>query len=451
MKLINRKLGDGIHIKHGFAFLGEYFSDQGKYILLTPGNFYEEGGFKPRPEKDRYYIGTFPSDYLLKKGDLIVAMTEQGPGLLGSSAFIPENNTYLHNQRLGLVDEINKDIFDKKYLYHLFNSRSVRSKIYGSATGTKVRHTAPGRIYKVKVLVPDVVKQKEISSIIENYSQLIDINRRRVQLLEETARLLFREWFVYFRFPLRRSLSRAWSRGSGQAGHEKACPVESINSTGVKIVDRAGRKIPIEWDYLPFTKIKLFKKAPLGVPVFTDIRQYCQTSEIDGTSITGDGEEVDYENRPSRADIAPRINTVYFAKMKDTDKVLYFNKGNSDLLEKILLSTGMVGFTTDEKYLGFLFGLLTSYEFVQYKNNFATGATQVSLNDASLNKIKVLLPTLNLVELYSEIVNPSLEECSLLRIQNQKLAHARDLLLPRLMSGAIDPVRYDKLSNGVEV
>ena len=411
MKLINRKLGDGIHVKHGFAFLGEYFSDQGKYILLTPGNFYEEGGFKSRPEKDRYYIGIFPSDYLLKKDDLIVAMTEQGPGLLGSSAFIPKDNTYLHNQRLGLVDEIDKDFFDKKYLYHLFNSRGVRSQLYGSATGTKVKHTSPGRIYKVKILVPNVAKQKEISSIIENYSLLIRTNRRLIQLLEESAKLLFCEWFVYFRFP----------------GHEK-----------VKIVDCDGRKMPAEWDYLPFTKIKIFKKVPLGVPVFTDIRQYYQTSEIDGTSITGNGKEVDYENRPSRANIAPRINTVYFAKMKDTDKVLYFNRGNSFLLEKILLSTGMVGFTTDKKYLGFLFSLLKSYEFVKYKNNFATGATQVSLNNASLKKIKVLFPTQNLVELYSEIVNPLLEECSYLRSQNQKLAQERDLLLPRLMNGTIE-------------
>jgi type I restriction enzyme S subunit len=98
----------------------------------------------------------------------------------------------------------------------------------------------------------------------------------------------------------------------------------------------------------------------------------------------------------------------------------------------------MVGFTTDEKYLGFLFSLLKSYEFVQYKNNFATGATQVSLNNASLKKIKVLFPKLSLVGLYSEIVNPLLEKCSLLRIQNQKLAQARDLLLPRLMNGTID-------------
>ncbi len=257
----------------------------------------------------------------------------------------------------------------------------------------------------------DPNSQFQVGSLLVLYDDLIDTNCRRIQLLEEVARLFFREWFVYFRFP----------------GHEK-----------VKLVDGDGSKIPSDWDYLPFAKIKIFKKAPLGVLVFTDIRQYYQTSEIDGTTITGDGEEVDYENRPSRANIAPAINTVYFAKMKDTNKVLYFNKGNSFLLEKILLSTGMVGFTTDEKYLGFLFSLLKSYEFVQYKNNFATGATQVSLNNASLKKIKVLFPKLNLVELYSEIVNPLLEKCSLLKNQNQKLAQARDLLLPRLMSGEIE-------------
>ena len=174
------------------------------------------------------------------------------------------------------------------------------------------------------------------------------------------------------------------------------------------------------------------------MPVFVDTRQYYQTSEIDGTNLTGSGEEVDYENRPSRASVKPRLNAVYFARMKDTAKVLYFNKSNSDVLEKILLSTGMAGFATNEKYLAFLFGLLTSYEFVQNKNNYATGATQVSLSDSGLKKIKVLFPALDLIKRYSETINPLLEECSILRKQNQKLAQARDLLLPRLMSGKIE-------------
>jgi type I restriction enzyme S subunit len=416
MKLFNHKLGDGLHIKHGFAFLSKFFSEKGKYIILTPGNFYEAGGFKSRPEKDRFYTGIFPHEYILKKGDLIIAMTEQGPGLLGSPAFIPENDTYLHNQRLGLIDEIDADIFEKRYLFHLFNSRLVRSQIYGSATGTKVKHTSPRRVYKVKVSVPCIDNQARISNIDDNYYELIKINRRRIQLLEEAVRLLFREWFVYFRFP----------------GHEK-----------VKLTDYKGVHIPEGWEYLPITKIKIFKKTSVGVPVFIDTRQYYQTSEIDGTNLIGSGEEVDYENKPSRASVKPKMNSVYFARMKDTNKVLYFNNANSDMLEKILLSTGMAGFTTDKKFLAFLFGLLTSYEFVQNKNNYATGATQVSLSDSGLKKIKVLFPTLNLIELYSEIVNPFLEICSNLRKQNYILSQARDLLLPRLMSGKIDVSKID--------
>ena len=266
-------------------------------------------------------------------------------------------------------------------------------------------------LHKLKVLCPDKISHERIAEILSSYDQFIAINRRRIQLLEESARLLYREWFVYFRFP----------------GYEK-----------VKLVDCKGVHIPGGWSYSPITKIKIFKKTSVGVPVFVDTRQYYQTSEIDGTNLTGSGEEVDYENRPSRASVKPRLNAVYFARMKDTAKVLYFNKSNSDVLEKILLSTGMAGFATNEKYLAFLFGLLTSYEFVQNKNNYATGATQVSLSDSGLKKIKVLFPALDLIKRYSETINPLLEECSILRKQNQKLAQARDLLLPRLMSGKIE-------------
>ena len=110
------ELGNVIKIKHGYAFKGEYFVDKGQYIVLTPGNFYERGGFKLRPDKDRFYSGQFPNEYILNKGDLILAMTEQGEGLLGSPALIPIANKYLHNQRLGLVNITNKSIIDKIYL-----------------------------------------------------------------------------------------------------------------------------------------------------------------------------------------------------------------------------------------------------------------------------------------------------------------------------------------------
>jgi type I restriction enzyme S subunit len=194
------ELGQAIHIKHGFAFKGEFFGEVGDHIVLTPGNFHEEGGFRLRPSKDRAY-GDIPEGYILSESDLIVAMTEQGPGLLGSSALIPESYRFLHNQRLGLVDEIDRRQLDKIFLYYLFNTRPIRGQISGSASGTKVRHTAPERIYRVRVRVPDVPTQERIAATLSAYDDLMEINRRRMALLEEAARQLYREWFVRLRFP----------------------------------------------------------------------------------------------------------------------------------------------------------------------------------------------------------------------------------------------------------
>jgi len=102
-RLPDTTMGELMKAEHGFAFKSEYFSDSGEFVVLTPGNFHEAGGFKARPDKDRFYDGKFSERYLLNREDLIVAMTEQGEGLLGSSALIPESGKYLHNQRLGLV------------------------------------------------------------------------------------------------------------------------------------------------------------------------------------------------------------------------------------------------------------------------------------------------------------------------------------------------------------
>ena len=196
------QLGDAIHVKHGFAFKGQFFTNRGTHIVLTPGNFNEGGGFRLRPGKDRFYSGDIPEEYILKENDLIVAMTEQGPGLIGSSALIPESGRYLHNQRLGLIQIQDDSVFDKEFLYYLFNTRSVREQISGSATGTKVRHTAPERIYRVTASVPsNVEEQRRVGQILSSYDDLIENNRRRIRLLELAARMLYKEWFVHLRFP----------------------------------------------------------------------------------------------------------------------------------------------------------------------------------------------------------------------------------------------------------
>ena len=61
------KLGECLTVKHGWAFKGEFFEEKGEQCILTPGNFYEKGGFKPNSGKERYYSGDYPEEYLLQK------------------------------------------------------------------------------------------------------------------------------------------------------------------------------------------------------------------------------------------------------------------------------------------------------------------------------------------------------------------------------------------------
>jgi type I restriction enzyme S subunit len=151
---LKKPLAELCDIKHGLAFKSEFFSAEGNYVLLTPGNFYESGGYRDRGEKQKYYTGEIPSDFVLNEGDLLVAMTEQAAGLLGSPILIPESDKFLHNQRLGLVTKKNGVPWANEFFFHVFNTRDVRKEIHDTASGVKVRHTSPTKIGQVIVSFP---------------------------------------------------------------------------------------------------------------------------------------------------------------------------------------------------------------------------------------------------------------------------------------------------------
>ncbi len=98
-------LGELVDIKHGFAFKSEHYAAEGKYVLLTPGNCHERGGLRLKGDKEKYYVGDVPDEYVLTKGDLVVVMTDlvNTAPILGGALLIPESDRFLHNQRMGLV------------------------------------------------------------------------------------------------------------------------------------------------------------------------------------------------------------------------------------------------------------------------------------------------------------------------------------------------------------
>ncbi|MDE5415472.1 restriction endonuclease subunit S [Alkalihalobacterium chitinilyticum] len=194
-----KELGEVINIKHGFAFKSEFFSETGEYVLLTPGNFYEKGGYRDRGEKQKYYIGEIPENFILAKGDILIAMTEQAAGLLGSPIIIPESNKFLHNQRLGLI--LFKENFEisTKFLFYLFNTKRIRSLIHESASGVKVRHTSPKKVMELKACFPPLTVQQSIAEKLETLAEetkkLEQIYAQKLANLDELKRSILQKAF----------------------------------------------------------------------------------------------------------------------------------------------------------------------------------------------------------------------------------------------------------------
>lgn len=168
-----KPLSDFIRIKHGYAFKGDYISTEDNgIVLVTPGNFCIGGGFKE--SKCKYFIAEYPEDYVLQPDSLIVTMTDlsKEADTLGFGALVPRSSerVYLHNQRIGLVEPLNDEL-PISFLYWYMRSYEYHMKIVGSASGSTVKHTSPGRILEQLIPIPkkeDLLKYGAVLDAIDN-------------------------------------------------------------------------------------------------------------------------------------------------------------------------------------------------------------------------------------------------------------------------------------------
>jgi type I restriction enzyme S subunit len=399
----NCKLGDLLEIKHGYAFQGEFFANAGSHIVLTPGNFYEKGGFKTKGEKEKFYNGPIPPDYVLNEGDLIVAMTEQGEGLLGSSAIIPRSGCYLHNQRLGLVHVRDQSEADKEFLYYLFNSKPVRQQIRGSASGTKIRHTAPSRIGEVKVSVPPLPLQRRIAGILSAYDELIENNQRRIKILEAMARSLYREWFVYFRFP----------------GHDKA-----------KMVPSPLGSIPQGWEVKKLSEIAEDMRRNVQKGQLEERWPYVGLEHIPRRSLALDAWETTIDLGSTKLEF--KKGEVLFGKIRP-----YFHKVSVAPFDGLCSADTIVIHSRRPEHYAFVVACVSSDAFVAHASATANGAKMPRANWDVLEKYEVVIPYGKVAERFSAAFADIIAQQQALIFQIKNLRHTRDLLLPRLLSGQI--------------
>jgi type I restriction enzyme, S subunit len=160
---VKKAVGELCEIKHGFAFDGADFSSDvpdGHPLVITPGNFTESGRLLFNAKNTKRFQGTAPIGFKFDVGDLVTVMTDLSSKMkiLGKPAFV-EAEGVLHNQRIGRVIFLNKDI-EKRLLYYFMMTEGFLRNIKSSTTGTMVKHTAPKRILSNVITFPKDHKQQ---------------------------------------------------------------------------------------------------------------------------------------------------------------------------------------------------------------------------------------------------------------------------------------------------
>ena len=191
------RLNQVLDVAHGYAFPGEQMTEcvDGGPIIVSIGNFDYRGGFRFNSTRVREFAGRYPAQFELLPYDLLVVMTCQTADgeILGLPALVPDDGrVYLHNQRIGLV-VLNEAKIDRSFAYYVFLSPRVKQQLVVTATGTKVLHTAPGRIGAVEIDLPSLREQRAIGEMLVVLDDKIAVNERIATSAEQLAEAAYKK------------------------------------------------------------------------------------------------------------------------------------------------------------------------------------------------------------------------------------------------------------------
>ena len=306
---------------------------------------------------------------------------------------------------------------DPKFLFHWLRGKSyeILGIVDEAAHGTKRLQT--DRLQNFPLHLPPLPIQRKIAAILSAYDDLIENNTRRIEILEEMARSIYREWFVKFRFP----------------GHEQ-----------VQMVDSELGLTPQGWlckfsDYVDFKEgpgLRRWQYREEGIP-FLNIRTLVNNN-IDLSKVQFlDPLEVQskylhfllkpYDHVVSSSGTLGRIVTIqshHLPLMLNTSIIRMRPK--SSKIEKWQLKH-----------------FLQSDYFQNQIRSYASGVAQMNYGPSHLQQMWIVAPINDIGQRYEELVTPIEELIFGLVKKNDNLRQTRDLLLPRLISGEIDVENLD--------
>lgn len=127
-----------------------------------------------------------------------------------------------------------------------------------------------------------------------------------------------------------------------------------------------------------------------GIKKYNNTKNYLDTSSVEGINNILQFDSFRFEERPSRANMEPIVNSIWFAKMKGSQKVIIVTNKDEDLVSDYLFSTGYLGIKATNKLpLSFLSGVILSPNFFIQRDLNSIGTTMAGINNEGFNKIMI--------------------------------------------------------------
>ena len=350
---------------------------------------------------------------LPKRGDVI--LTREAP--LGDVGKIRTNDFIFLGQRLYHFRPDPKKL-DADFLLYALMAPDLQSQIRALGSGSTVEHMRLGDIPSLVIDIPTLPLQRRIAGILSAYDELIENNQRRIKILEEMARSLYREWFVHFRFP----------------GHDK-----------VKMVSSPLGPIPQGWEVTTFGN--LYNTGSGGPPSRTR-PDYFENGTIDWVKSQ---ELLDRFILSTEERITEQALRESSAKLFQKDTVLIALYGATIgklaiLSQQASTNQACCAVIPKREPYGREFAFLTLLLTRERIIGLRLGAAQQNISQVLLRNFECLKPFDELVQRFSKEAAPFFDCILNLQLKTENLRRTRNLLLPRLLSGEVELNSMDAIA-----